>query len=91
MKIQGIAQNKIITLRRQPACPDSLMDEAMAILLTSTTQSLPLVQFTGQYNKAFSSKTGKLSSAYLADALRTLPNIEVSTNLHRFIVCSQLI
>ena len=78
-QIQGTTRNHRVTLKYQIRVPDSFMDEATAILFTSQSQKLSLEQFTSQYNKAFPSAYGELSSAKILDILKTLPNVEVST------------
>lgn len=65
-------------LKQHRSMPDSFMDEVTAILLNAGTQMLSLERLTQQYNKFFSSTSGKFSMAELTDALKKLPNIEVS-------------
>ena len=65
-------------LKQHRSMPDSFMDEVTAILLNTGTQKLPLDRLTQQYNKFFSSTSGKFSAAELTVALKKLPNIEVS-------------
>ncbi|KAL5473340.1 hypothetical protein EMCRGX_G027810 [Ephydatia muelleri] len=63
-------------LKQLRSVPDSFMDEVTAILLNTGTQKLPLDRLTQQYNKFFSSTSGKFSAAELTVALKQLPNIE---------------
>ena len=54
-------------------------DEIIAILMTTFSQKLSLIQLTAQYNNCFRPNQPQVTMEQLLDALKKLPNFKVNT------------
>ena len=55
-------------------------DEIVAILMTTFSQQLSLIQLTARYNTCFRPDQPRVTKEQLLDALKKLPNFKVHVN-----------